>query len=77
MEQNLNLTLLTTSTDPDDVRLIDWEDFEHDLVRLSSLSSALNQAKEKKRNLQHKLESLIQRAMILSVSSLMVNHWVD
>lgn len=60
MEQNLNLTLLTTSTDPDDVRLIDWEDFEHDLVRLSSLSSALNQAKEKKRNLQHKLESLLQ-----------------
>jgi len=60
MEQNLNLTLLTTSTDPDDVRLIDWEDFEHDLARLSSLSSALNQAKEKKRNLQHKLDSLIQ-----------------
>lgn len=60
MEQNLNLTLLTTSTDPDDVRLIDWEDFEHDLARLSSLSSALNQAKEKKSNLQHKLESLIQ-----------------
>ncbi|KAI5385059.1 uncharacterized protein LOC127107828 isoform X2 [Lathyrus oleraceus] len=60
MEQNLNLTLLTTATDPEDVRVIPWEDFEQDLARLSSLSSALNEAKEKKRNLQHKLESLIQ-----------------
>lgn len=60
MEQNLNLTLLKTTTDPEDVRVIEWEDFEHDLARLSSLSSALNEANEKKRNLQHKLESLIQ-----------------
>ncbi|XP_058731704.1 vacuolar protein sorting 38 isoform X2 [Vicia villosa] len=60
MEQNLNLTLLTTATDPQDVRVIQWEDFEHDLARLSSLSSALNEAKDKKRNLQRKLESLIQ-----------------
>lgn len=60
MEQNLNLTLLTTATDPEDVRVIQWEDFDHDLARLSSLSSALTEAKEKKRKLQQKLESLIQ-----------------
>ncbi|KAL5100761.1 hypothetical protein RYX36_005088, partial [Vicia faba] len=59
MEQNLNATLLTTPVDPEDVRVIQQEDFEHDLIRLSSLSSALNQAKEKKQNLQRRLESLI------------------
>lgn len=60
MESNQIISLQTITTDPDDVKVIEWEDFEHDLARLSSLASALNEAKEKKRNLQHKLESLIQ-----------------
>lgn len=61
MEPNQKHALLTTTTtDPEDVKVIEWEDFEHDLARLSSLSSALNEAKEKKRILQQKLEGLIQ-----------------
>lgn len=64
MESNQNLSSRTTNTnktDPEeDVKVIQWEDFEHDLARLSSLSSALNEANEKKRTLQQKLESLIQ-----------------
>ena len=60
MERNQNLSLRTTTTDPERVQVIEWEDFEHDLARLSSLSSALNEAKEKKRVLQQKLEELIQ-----------------
>lgn len=61
MEPNQNLALrTTTTTDPEDAKVIEWEDFEHDLARLSSLSSALNEAKEKKRSLQQKLEALIQ-----------------
>ncbi|KAL5100762.1 hypothetical protein RYX36_005089 [Vicia faba] len=65
MEQNLNATLLTTAVDPEDVRVIQQEDFEHDLIRLSSLSSALNQAKEKKQNLQR----WQRRMMIASVTT--------
>ncbi|KAE9610449.1 putative phosphatidylinositol 3-kinase [Lupinus albus] len=47
------------STDLQHIKLIEWEDFEHDLARLSSLSSALNESKNKKKILQDKLESLI------------------
>ncbi|KAL5175346.1 hypothetical protein HKD37_08G021569 [Glycine soja] len=54
------VSLRTTTTDPDHVKVIQWDDFQHDLARLASLSSALHEANEKKRNLQHKLESLIQ-----------------
>jgi len=60
MEPNQILSLRTTTTDPEHVKVIQWEDFQHDLARLASLSSALGEAKEKKRNLHHKLESLIQ-----------------
>ncbi|PSR98370.1 UV radiation resistance-associated protein [Actinidia chinensis var. chinensis] len=42
------------------VKVVQWEDFEHELARLVSLSSALNEAKEKKALLQQKLDSLIQ-----------------
>ncbi|MED6180014.1 hypothetical protein PIB30_006130 [Stylosanthes scabra] len=60
MEPNQNITLLTTTTDPEDVRVIEWEDFESELARLSSLSYALNEAKEKKSLLHQKLHELIQ-----------------
>ncbi|XP_030461865.1 vacuolar protein sorting 38 isoform X2 [Syzygium oleosum] len=45
---------------PTGAALIEWEDFEPELARLVSLSCALEEAKEKKRVLQRKLESLIQ-----------------
>ncbi|KAK7359271.1 hypothetical protein VNO77_01224 [Canavalia gladiata] len=60
MEPNHNPLLVTTTTDPEDVKVTEWEDFEHDQARFASLSSALNESKEKKRSLQQKLESLIQ-----------------
>ncbi|KAK2975205.1 hypothetical protein RJ640_022097 [Escallonia rubra] len=44
----------------EDVKVVQWEDFEQELARLLSLSSALNEAKEKKALLQEKLHSLIQ-----------------
>ncbi|XP_026412480.1 UV radiation resistance-associated gene protein-like isoform X2 [Papaver somniferum] len=43
-----------------DVKVIEWGDFEQELARLWSLSSALKKSKEKKDLLQQKLESLIQ-----------------
>ena len=42
------------------VKVVQWEEFEHELARLVSLSSALNEAKEKKALLQRKLDSHIQ-----------------
>ncbi|RDX72610.1 UV radiation resistance-associated protein, partial [Mucuna pruriens] len=60
MESNQIVSLRTTTTDPEHVKVIQWEDYQHDLARLASLSSALDEAKEKKRNLHHKLDSLIQ-----------------
>ncbi|GMH08035.1 hypothetical protein Nepgr_009875 [Nepenthes gracilis] len=50
---------IKSADDPDHVKVIQWEDFDQELARLWSLSSALNEAKEKKQNLQQKLETLI------------------
>ncbi|XP_020884320.1 UV radiation resistance-associated gene protein isoform X2 [Arabidopsis lyrata subsp. lyrata] len=47
-------------SDREDVKIIEWEEFDHELTRLWSLSSALKLATEKKQILQPKLESLIQ-----------------
>lgn len=44
----------------EDVRVIQWEDFEQELARLWSLSSALNEANRNKILLQEKLQSHIQ-----------------
>ncbi|KAL5542640.1 hypothetical protein UlMin_010350 [Ulmus minor] len=51
---------LMKKSDPEDVKVVDWEEFEQELARLCSLSSAFNEAMEKKHNLQRKLEGLIQ-----------------
>ncbi|KAJ7964146.1 UV radiation resistance-associated protein [Quillaja saponaria] len=48
------------TTDLENVRVIEWEDFEQELARLWSLSSAVKEANEKKQSLQQKLEALIQ-----------------
>ncbi|OVA13825.1 UV radiation resistance protein/autophagy-related protein 14 [Macleaya cordata] len=53
-----------------DVKLIEWEDFEQELARLWSLSSALKKSKEKKDSLQQKLESLIQQVRAESLNRL-------
>ncbi|KAM7461807.1 hypothetical protein LguiA_029928 [Lonicera macranthoides] len=42
------------------VKVIQWEDFEQELARLWSLSSALNEAKQKKLLLQNKLQAALQ-----------------
>ncbi|KAK4856319.1 hypothetical protein QYF36_016271 [Acer negundo] len=42
------------------LQVIEWEDFEQEVARLWSLSSALREAKEKKQILEEKLQSLIQ-----------------
>ncbi|KAM5569531.1 hypothetical protein ABKV19_016845 [Rosa sericea] len=47
-------------SDPEKVKVIEWEEFEQELARLWSLSSALKEAQEKKRSLKQKLESLIE-----------------
>ncbi|TYG78124.1 hypothetical protein ES288_D02G032500v1 [Gossypium darwinii] len=63
-EQARDKTLIT---DPkkinaahENVQLIEWEDFDNELARLWSLTSALKEANEKKQSLQEKLQSLIQ-----------------
>ncbi|KAF7836996.1 UV radiation resistance associated protein isoform X1 [Senna tora] len=60
MEQIRKVSSGTDVPDQDNEKVIEWEDFEHDLARLVSLSSALNEAKEKKRSLRQKLEDHIQ-----------------
>lgn len=42
------------------LNVIPWEDFQQELVRLVSLSSALQQAQHKKLSLEHRLQSLIE-----------------
>ncbi|KAJ8755446.1 hypothetical protein K2173_019244 [Erythroxylum novogranatense] len=49
---------LGESSEP--VKLIEWEDYEHEVARLWSLSSALKEAKDKKLTLEQKLQPLIQ-----------------
>ncbi|XVF84632.1 hypothetical protein PTKIN_Ptkin17bG0052900 [Pterospermum kingtungense] len=44
---------------PENVEVIEWEDFEHDLARLWSLTSALKEANEKKQCLREKLQSFV------------------
>ncbi|KAK9288241.1 hypothetical protein L1049_016690 [Liquidambar formosana] len=46
--------------DSENLKVIEWEDFEQELARLWSLSSAHKEATDKKLSLQQKLESLIQ-----------------
>lgn len=41
-------------------KVIEWEDYEQELVRLCSLTSAFEEAKCKKLMLEEKLQSLIQ-----------------
>ena len=59
MEPNQNLSLEKNLVDRENVGVIEWEDFENELTRFVSLSSALNDANEKKQSLQQKLEVLI------------------
>ncbi|KAA8527922.1 hypothetical protein F0562_035209 [Nyssa sinensis] len=54
-----SLSKKVVTEDQDNAKAIQWEDFEQELARLWSLSSALNEAKQKKLLLQQKLESLI------------------
>uniref|UniRef100_A0A3Q7I8D2 UV radiation resistance-associated gene protein n=1 Tax=Solanum lycopersicum TaxID=4081 RepID=A0A3Q7I8D2_SOLLC len=55
------------------LKSIQWEDYEQELVRLCSLTSALNEAKEKKELVQQKLQSFIQGVVS---SPLLSNHFV-
>lgn len=49
----------------EDAKVIEWEEFDDELTRLWSLSSALKLATEKKLTLQPKLESLIQVSSLI------------
>lgn len=55
-------TSTSKAIDPEKVKdkVIEWEDYEQELARLWSLSSALSQANDKKQTIQRKLQSLIQ-----------------
>lgn len=64
------MELRSSTTNDPNLKIIQWEDYEQELVRLLSLSSALQQAQEKKLTLQHRLETLSQ------VSSLIFSFWV-
>lgn len=46
--------------DQGNAKLIEWEDYQQELARFCSLTSALNEAKQKKLVLQQKLRSVIQ-----------------
>eukprot|EP00268_Persea_americana_P010270 TRINITY_DN14165_c0_g1_i3.p1 TRINITY_DN14165_c0_g1~~TRINITY_DN14165_c0_g1_i3.p1 ORF type:complete len:220 (-),score=46.55 TRINITY_DN14165_c0_g1_i3:1148-1807(-) len=50
----------TSSSSMENVKIIEWEEFEQELMRLWSLTSATNTAKERKLSLSNKLESLLQ-----------------
>ena len=63
-QQDRDKTLITDpkqiNAAQEHMQVIEWEDFEHELARLWSLTSALKEANEKKQNLQEKLQSFIQ-----------------
>ncbi|XP_019431203.1 PREDICTED: UV radiation resistance associated protein-like [Lupinus angustifolius] len=65
MEPNHN----NLSTNPQHITLIEWDHFNHHLSRLSSLSSALNDSKNKKQLLHDKLQSLIKVIAVSLVRS--------
>jgi hypothetical protein len=60
MEQDRALHSEPKKSDPENPKVIEWEDFEEELARLWSLSAALTGAKEKKQSLQQRLEALVQ-----------------
>lgn len=60
MEQDRALHSEPKKSDPENLKVIEWEDFEEELARLWSLSAALTEAKEKKQSLQKGLEALMQ-----------------
>lgn len=64
MERHGTLPSKPEQSDPENVKVIEWEDFDQDLARLWSLSAALKDANDKKQILKQKLEALIQRAAI-------------
>ncbi|GMI96108.1 VACUOLAR SORTING RECEPTOR 38, Unflattened and Small Leaves 1 [Hibiscus trionum] len=63
-QQDRDKTLIVdprqTNLTQENVQLIEWEDFEHELARLWSLTSALKEANGRKQSLQGKLRSFIQ-----------------
>ncbi|KFK26376.1 hypothetical protein AALP_AA8G240400 [Arabis alpina] len=60
MERDKEPSLSRRRDPEEDVKVIEWEEFDHELTRLWSLSYALKLATEKKLTLEPKLESLIQ-----------------
>ncbi|CAN6580143.1 unnamed protein product [Malus baccata var. baccata] len=60
MERDRAQPAESTKSDLENVKVIEWEEFEQEIVRLWSLSSAFSEAQEKKQSLQRKLESLIE-----------------
>lgn len=46
--------------DREELMVVEWEEYDSELARFCSLSTALGEAKEKKQGLERKLESLIE-----------------
>lgn len=60
---------------PENVKLIEWEDFDQELARLWSLTSALTEANEKKRGLREKLQSFVHvRIFLIQIWLLFSSH---
>ncbi|KAF5736632.1 UV radiation resistance-associatedprotein isoform X1 [Tripterygium wilfordii] len=64
MDRDRPLSAELKKRDPENEKVIEWEDYEQEVARLWSLSSALREAKEKKRCLKEKLEALIQLGFV-------------
>ena len=68
-QQDRDKTLITDAKQINaaegNAKVIEWEDFEHELARLWSLTSALKEANEKKQSLQEKLQAFIQVTLLL------------
>ncbi|KAF5752528.1 UV radiation resistance-associatedprotein isoform X1 [Tripterygium wilfordii] len=60
MDRDRTLSAELKKRDSENVKVIEWEDYEQEVARLWSLSSAVREAKEKKRCLEEKVETLIQ-----------------
>lgn len=59
----------------DNVKVIQWEDYEQELARLCSLTSALEEAKQKKLLLQEKLQSLIEVNFFFLIVNILVGEY--
>lgn len=67
MESDLRNDAKSRVKDVENVKIIQWEEFEHELVRICSLKSALAESEEIKLVLNEKIEAHLQVRLVVDL----------